>query len=79
MILIGSLSLGLLASEMYVLDIDSHVIKYNLSDLQAISNAHGAAAKLYQTIDRVPEIDSASIEGLKLEKAACKLVLGGGR
>ncbi|KAF4599044.1 GTPase-activating protein [Pleurotus pulmonarius] len=45
-ILIGSLSLGLLAPE-----------------LQAITNARGSAAKLFATIDRVPDIDSSSTEG----------------
>ena len=34
----------------------------------AISYARGAAAKLYATIDRVPEIDSADPGGLKPEK-----------
>jgi ATP-binding cassette subfamily B (MDR/TAP) protein 1 len=33
-------------------------------EVQAITNARGAAAKLYQTIDRVPTIDSFSEEGL---------------
>ncbi|KAI0789769.1 P-loop containing nucleoside triphosphate hydrolase protein [Abortiporus biennis] len=50
-ILIGSLSLALLAPEM-----------------QAITQARGAAAKLYETIDRVPTIDSSSEAGLKPEK-----------
>ncbi|KAH7318851.1 P-loop containing nucleoside triphosphate hydrolase protein [Rhizoctonia solani] len=36
-------------------------------DQQAVSQACGAAAKLFQTIDRVPPIDSLSDEGLKLE------------
>jgi len=33
----------------------------------AISNARGAASKIYAVIDRVPEIDSASPEGLRPE------------
>ena len=36
--------------------------------MQAITHGCGAAAKLYQTIDRVPDIDSANPEGLKPEK-----------
>lgn len=36
-------------------------------ELQAISKAQGAAAKLYQTIDRVPSIDSSSADGLRLD------------
>ncbi|CCO29186.1 Leptomycin B resistance protein pmd1 OS=Schizosaccharomyces pombe (strain 972 / ATCC 24843) GN=pmd1 PE=3 SV=2 [Rhizoctonia solani AG-1 IB] len=35
---------------------------------QAVSHARGAAAKLFQTIDRVPTIDSLSDAGLKPEK-----------
>ncbi|EUC60222.1 multidrug resistance protein [Rhizoctonia solani AG-3 Rhs1AP] len=36
---------------------------------QAVSQARGAAAKLFQTIDRVPPIDSLSTAGLKPENA----------
>lgn len=36
-------------------------------EVQAISKAQGAAAKLFQTIDRVPSIDSSSPDGLRLE------------
>lgn len=38
-------------------------------ELQAITHAKGAASKLYETIDRVPDIDSADPSGLKLENA----------
>ncbi|KZP07068.1 hypothetical protein FIBSPDRAFT_804345, partial [Athelia psychrophila] len=34
-------------------------------EMQAVTHARGAAAKLYETIDRVPAIDSASEAGLK--------------
>ncbi|KAL7417152.1 ste6-like protein [Mrakia frigida] len=34
-------------------------------EIQAIGNARGAAAKLFQTMDRVPSIDSLSEEGLR--------------
>ncbi|KAI0652270.1 multidrug resistance protein 1 [Trametes meyenii] len=37
-------------------------------EMQAIVKACGAAAKLYETIDRVPPIDSASTAGLKPEE-----------
>ena len=37
-------------------------------ELQAISQARGAAAKLFDTIDRVPDIDSANTGGKKLDK-----------
>jgi ATP-binding cassette subfamily B (MDR/TAP) protein 1 len=36
-------------------------------EMQAISKAQGAAAKLYQTIDRIPSIDSSSPDGLRLD------------
>ena len=44
-------------------------------DFQAISLGQAAAAKLYETIDRIPEIDSGSTEGLKPEKVLGKIVL----
>jgi ATP-binding cassette subfamily B (MDR/TAP) protein 1 len=50
-ILIGSISLAILAPEM-----------------EAVSNGRAAAAKLYETIDRVPDIDSSDPSGLKPKK-----------
>lgn len=44
-------------------------------EMQAITHARGAAAKLYQTIDRVPSIDSASEEGLRPEKCIGEITL----
>ncbi|KAI6166370.1 P-loop containing nucleoside triphosphate hydrolase protein [Pisolithus thermaeus] len=38
-------------------------------------NARGAAAKLFATIERVPDIDSARSDGLKLEKVIGKITL----
>ncbi|KAG2160205.1 P-loop containing nucleoside triphosphate hydrolase protein [Suillus bovinus] len=52
-ILVGSMSLALLAPE-----------------LQAITRACGAAAKLFATIERVPDIDSANPGGLKPSKVS---------
>ena len=46
-------------------------------ELQAITQARGAAAKLYETIDRVPSIDSASPDGLKPEKCIGQITLEG--
>ncbi|KAF9533176.1 P-loop containing nucleoside triphosphate hydrolase protein [Crepidotus variabilis] len=46
-------------------------------ELQAVTQACGAAAKLYQTIDRVPEIDSASNDGLKPDKVSGEISLEG--
>jgi ATP-binding cassette subfamily B (MDR/TAP) protein 1 len=50
-ILIGSISLAMLAPEM-----------------QAVTDGCGAAAKLYEVIDRIPDIDSSDPGGLKPEK-----------
>ena len=36
--------------------------------MQAITHARGAAAKLYETIDRIPDIDSSNPGGLKPEQ-----------
>ncbi|KAF5360351.1 hypothetical protein D9756_004683 [Leucocoprinus leucothites] len=36
-------------------------------EMQAVTHGRGAAAKLYATIDRVPDIDSANPDGLKPE------------
>jgi len=41
----------------------------------AITNGRGAAAKLFATIERVPDIDSASPEGLKPENVFGRLTL----
>ncbi|OSX59739.1 hypothetical protein POSPLADRAFT_1183421 [Postia placenta MAD-698-R-SB12] len=44
-------------------------------EMQAITHGMGAAAKLYDTIDRVPLIDSYSEEGLKPETCAGEITL----
>ncbi|PPQ96673.1 hypothetical protein CVT26_010302 [Gymnopilus dilepis] len=44
-------------------------------EMQAITHGRGAAAKLYDTIDRVPEIDSANPGGLKPETIHGEIVL----
>ncbi|KAF9533188.1 multidrug resistance protein 1 [Crepidotus variabilis] len=46
-------------------------------EMQAVTHGCGAAAKLYQTIDRVPDIDSANPDGQKLEKVAGEITLEG--
>ena len=43
--------------------------------MQAVTQARGAAAKLYEAIDRVPSIDSASPDGLKPEKCTGEIEL----
>ncbi|KAH9480411.1 ABC multidrug transporter atrD [Psilocybe cubensis] len=44
-------------------------------EMQAITHGRGAAAKLYHTIDRIPDIDSANPDGLKPEKVEGEIVL----
>ncbi|THH21388.1 hypothetical protein EW146_g137 [Bondarzewia mesenterica] len=44
-------------------------------EMQAITHGRGAAAKLYATIDRVPDIDSSNEEGLKPEKVMGEISL----
>ncbi|CAL1712814.1 unnamed protein product [Somion occarium] len=43
-------------------------------EMQAITHARGAAAKLYETIDRVPSIDTQDPSGLKPEKVEGEIV-----
>ena len=43
--------------------------------MQAITQARGATAKLYEAIDRVLSIDSASPDGLKPEKCVGEILL----
>lgn len=61
-ILIGSISLTMLAPE-----------------IQALSHGCSAAAKLYETIDRRPDIDSSDPGGLKPEKVEGEIKLEGVR
>ncbi|KIO12002.1 hypothetical protein M404DRAFT_994061 [Pisolithus tinctorius Marx 270] len=44
-------------------------------EARAVTTALGAAAKLYATIERVPDIDSASPDGLKPEKVVGEITL----
>lgn len=70
-ILIGSFSLAMLAPEMQgTFIIPSIMMTCFQTLLLAITHGMGAAAKLYDTIDRVPAIDSADEGGLKPEKCA---------
>ncbi|KAI6024287.1 P-loop containing nucleoside triphosphate hydrolase protein [Pisolithus marmoratus] len=59
-ILIGSFSLAMMAPE---------------ERGESLTNARGAGAKLFATIERVPGIDSASPDGLKPEKVAGEIIL----
>ncbi|KAI6041411.1 P-loop containing nucleoside triphosphate hydrolase protein [Pisolithus marmoratus] len=65
-ILIGSFSLVMMAPEAEGEFPDTST---------ALTNACGAAAKLFATIERVPDIDSASPDGLKPEKVVGEITL----
>lgn len=66
-ILIGSFSLALLAPEMQgsLTALSMWSLDTNPFFFLAITHGRGAAAKLYATIDRVPDIDSSNPGGLK--------------
>jgi ATP-binding cassette subfamily B (MDR/TAP) protein 1 len=44
-------------------------------EMQAVTHGRGAAAKLFHTIDRIPEIDSANPGGLQPEKVEGEITL----
>lgn len=44
-------------------------------EMQALTHGRGAAAKLYQTIDRVPDIDSANEDGLRPKEVVGEITL----
>ncbi|KAM6494368.1 multidrug resistance protein 1 [Amanita muscaria] len=56
---------GIVVNVMLSILIGSFSLAMLAPELQALTNARGAAAKLYATIDRVPEIDSADPGGFR--------------
>jgi ATP-binding cassette subfamily B (MDR/TAP) protein 1 len=65
LILQGHADVGKIVNVFLAILIGSFSLAMLAPELTAISNARGAASKLFSTIDRVPPIDSASTEGLK--------------
>lgn len=63
----GQATSGIVVNVFFSIIIGSFSLAMLAPELQAISKAQGAAAKLYQTIDRIPSIDSASPDGLRLD------------
>ncbi|THG99670.1 hypothetical protein EW026_g2717 [Hermanssonia centrifuga] len=59
----------------YAILIGSFSLALLAPEMQAITHARAAAAKLYETIDRVPLIDSASEAGLKPETCVGEITL----
>ncbi|KAF8746719.1 P-loop containing nucleoside triphosphate hydrolase protein, partial [Rhizoctonia solani] len=68
LILQGHASAGTVVNVFIAILIGSFSLAMLAPEQQAVSHARGAAAKLFQTIDRVPPIDSLSDAGLKPEK-----------
>ncbi|KAI0346005.1 P-loop containing nucleoside triphosphate hydrolase protein [Trametopsis cervina] len=64
----GDANAGDVVNVFFAVLIGSFSLALLAPEMQAVTHARGAAAKLYQTIDRVPSIDSASGEGLRPEK-----------
>ncbi|KAH9849517.1 P-loop containing nucleoside triphosphate hydrolase protein [Lenzites betulinus] len=66
---------GQIVNVIFAILIGSFSLALLAPEMQAITQARGAAAKLYETIDRVPLIDSASPDGLKPEKCVGEITL----
>ncbi|CAG8486333.1 2351_t:CDS:2 [Paraglomus occultum] len=62
------LSPGIIVNVFFAVIIGSFALGHIAPDLQAFSFAIGAGSKIFETINRVPPIDSMSEDGLKLEK-----------
>ncbi|KAI5988980.1 P-loop containing nucleoside triphosphate hydrolase protein [Pisolithus albus] len=73
-ILLGSLSLAMVPPEAQG-KCTRHAINRYSDTFTAVTKACGAAAKLFATIERVPDIDSASPSGLKPEKVVGEITL----
>ncbi|KAG7091765.1 hypothetical protein E1B28_008167 [Marasmius oreades] len=61
----GHANVGIVVNVFMAFLIGSFTLTMLTPELQAIGHARGAAAKLYSTIDRRPQIDSADPDGLK--------------
>lgn len=61
----GHADVGIVINVFMAILIGSFSLAMLAPEMQAITHARGAAAKLYATIDRVPDIDSANPDGLK--------------
>jgi len=68
----GEINVGTIVNVFLAILIGSFSLAMLAPELSAISNARGAASKLFETIDRIPPIDSASPEGLKPDPSTVK-------
>ncbi|KAF8335499.1 multidrug resistance protein 1 [Cantharellus anzutake] len=65
LVLRGEADVGIVVNVLMAIMIGSFSLALMAPEVQAITHARGAAAKIFATIDRVPPIDSASPAGLK--------------
>ncbi|EJU03194.1 multidrug resistance protein 1 [Dacryopinax primogenitus] len=75
LVLFGIGNVGIVVNVLLAIMIGSFSLAQMAPEMQAVSNARGAAAKLFATIDRVPTIDSASTEGKKLDNVEGRISL----
>ncbi|TFK23399.1 multidrug resistance protein 1 [Coprinopsis marcescibilis] len=71
----GHAQAGDTVSVIFAVIIGSYALANTPPEFQAITHAQAAAAKLYETIDRVPDIDSANEGGLKPKEVAGEITL----
>ncbi|EKM58407.1 uncharacterized protein PHACADRAFT_252704 [Phanerochaete carnosa HHB-10118-sp] len=71
----GRSNAGDVVNVFYAILIGSFSLALLAPEMQAITHARGAAAKLYETIDRVPIIDSSSPEGSKPDECIGEITL----
>ncbi|KAG8935087.1 GTPase-activating protein [Tulasnella sp. 418] len=67
LILQGHADSGIVVNVFFAILIGAFSLALLAPEMQAVSHARAAAAKLFATIDRVPPIDAASPDGLKPE------------
>ncbi|THH03905.1 hypothetical protein EW145_g5914 [Phellinidium pouzarii] len=68
-------TVGIIVNVFIAILIGSFSLAMLAPEMQAISHARGAAAKLWATIDRVPTIDTENTGGLKPEDVVGEIVL----
>ncbi|KAJ7147029.1 P-loop containing nucleoside triphosphate hydrolase protein [Mycena crocata] len=73
----GHASPGVVINVFMAILIGSFSLAMLAPEMQAINHGRGAAAKLYATIDRVPDIDSANDQGLKPDHVNGEIILEG--
>jgi ATP-binding cassette subfamily B (MDR/TAP) protein 1 len=71
----GQANAGTVVNVFLAILIGSFSLALLAPEMQAVTRGRGAAAKIFATIDRVPDIDSANPNGLKPEKVEGELVL----